>query len=145
MGVSSLAAILHAGALLLKLDRNWDWFTTLSTSDYPLFSQDGKMNAIPFQDIAIKVEHGAINMSSYNEQSTHAIFASLLRANDPMMLVIDKFILKRPQEGAVLRKWCKHGGLNVSTSNENAYGDMRSTWENIDIINKEFRVLSFEI
>lgn len=49
MGASALAAMLHAGALLLKLITTWDWFITLSTADYPLFTQDGKVNAMPFQ------------------------------------------------------------------------------------------------
>lgn len=42
MGVSALAATLHAAALLLKISTNWDWFIPLSPSDYPLMSQDGK-------------------------------------------------------------------------------------------------------
>ncbi|GMQ07827.1 hypothetical protein CsSME_00051854 [Camellia sinensis var. sinensis] len=42
MGASSLAAVLHAAALLLKISADWDWFITLSASDYPLVSQDGK-------------------------------------------------------------------------------------------------------
>ncbi|KAL6137277.1 hypothetical protein ACLB2K_062569 [Fragaria x ananassa] len=41
MGSSSLAATLHAAALLLKLSADWDWFIALSTSDYPLMPQDG--------------------------------------------------------------------------------------------------------
>ena len=42
MGSSSLAATLHAAALLLKLSADWDWFIALSASDYPLMPQDGK-------------------------------------------------------------------------------------------------------
>lgn len=45
MGSSALAAILNAAALLLKLSADWDWFINLSASDYPLMSQDGKINA----------------------------------------------------------------------------------------------------
>lgn len=41
MGPSALAATLHAAALLLKISTDWDWFITLSSSDYPLMSQDG--------------------------------------------------------------------------------------------------------
>lgn len=41
MGSSALSAILHAAALLLKLNADWDWFITLSASDYPLMTQDG--------------------------------------------------------------------------------------------------------
>ena len=42
MGASALGATLHAAALLLKISTDWDWFITLSASDYPLMTQDGK-------------------------------------------------------------------------------------------------------
>lgn len=42
MGSSALSAPLHAAALLLKVNPDWDWFITLSASDYPLMTQDGK-------------------------------------------------------------------------------------------------------
>ncbi|KAF5953175.1 hypothetical protein HYC85_011119 [Camellia sinensis] len=45
MGASSLAAVLHAAALLLKISADWDWFITLSASDYPLVSQDDVLHA----------------------------------------------------------------------------------------------------
>ncbi|XP_042019479.1 beta-glucuronosyltransferase GlcAT14A-like [Salvia splendens] len=40
MGSTILAAILRAVAVLLKVDEGWDWFITLSASDYPLITQD---------------------------------------------------------------------------------------------------------
>ncbi|XP_043808069.1 beta-glucuronosyltransferase GlcAT14A isoform X2 [Manihot esculenta] len=40
IGSSALAAILHAAALLLKLNQDWDWFINLSPSDYPIMTQD---------------------------------------------------------------------------------------------------------
>ncbi|KAF5745209.1 putative acetylglucosaminyltransferase [Tripterygium wilfordii] len=40
MGASNIAAILHAVSILLKLDSGWNWFITLSASDYPLITQD---------------------------------------------------------------------------------------------------------
>lgn len=40
MGSSVLAATLHAAAVLLRLDKGWDWFVTLSAEDYPLVTQD---------------------------------------------------------------------------------------------------------
>ncbi|KAG0463012.1 hypothetical protein HPP92_021488 [Vanilla planifolia] len=40
MGSSGLAATLHAAAVLLRLDKGWDWFITLSVDDYPLVTQD---------------------------------------------------------------------------------------------------------
>ncbi|GFS32748.1 core-2/I-branching beta-1,6-N-acetylglucosaminyltransferase family protein [Actinidia rufa] len=41
MGSTNIAAVLHAAAVLLKMDGGWDWFITLSASDYPLLTQDG--------------------------------------------------------------------------------------------------------
>ncbi|KAF9625585.1 hypothetical protein IFM89_024358 [Coptis chinensis] len=41
MGSSNIAATLHAAAILLKVDKSWDWFITLSALDYPLLTQDG--------------------------------------------------------------------------------------------------------
>ncbi|KAE7997509.1 hypothetical protein FH972_002140 [Carpinus fangiana] len=45
MGSSALAATLHAAALLLKMSAHWDWFITLSASDYPLVTQDDLLYA----------------------------------------------------------------------------------------------------
>ncbi|OAY77034.1 Beta-glucuronosyltransferase GlcAT14A, partial [Ananas comosus] len=39
-GPSSVSAMLHAAAVLLKIGAAWDWFIKLSTSDYPLVTQD---------------------------------------------------------------------------------------------------------
>jgi hypothetical protein len=43
MGSSGLAARLRAAAALLRLDSEWDWFITLCAADYPLLTQDGKI------------------------------------------------------------------------------------------------------
>ncbi len=40
-GPSALAAALHGAAVLLRVAADWDWFVTLSSSDYPLVTQDG--------------------------------------------------------------------------------------------------------
>ncbi|RWW51202.1 hypothetical protein BHE74_00042480 [Ensete ventricosum] len=40
-GPSVLAATLHGAAVLLRLNADWDWFISLSASDYPLVTQDG--------------------------------------------------------------------------------------------------------
>ncbi|KAJ0094733.1 hypothetical protein Patl1_15258 [Pistacia atlantica] len=40
MGSSNLAAILRAVAVLLKVDKGWNWFVYLSAADYPLVTQD---------------------------------------------------------------------------------------------------------
>lgn len=40
-GPTMVANTLHACAVLLKRNANWDWFINLSASDYPLVTQDG--------------------------------------------------------------------------------------------------------
>ncbi|XP_077217192.1 beta-glucuronosyltransferase GlcAT14A-like isoform X2 [Tasmannia lanceolata] len=40
IGSSALSATLHAAAILLKISMDWDWFITLSASDYPIITQD---------------------------------------------------------------------------------------------------------
>ncbi|XAR52490.1 hypothetical protein NMG60_11020606 [Bertholletia excelsa] len=40
MGSTNIAGVLHAAAILLKIDDGWDWFITLSAMDYPLLTQD---------------------------------------------------------------------------------------------------------
>uniref|UniRef100_A0A5B7B1Y2 Putative xylosyltransferase 1-like n=1 Tax=Davidia involucrata TaxID=16924 RepID=A0A5B7B1Y2_DAVIN len=40
MGSTNIAAALRAATILLKVDGGWDWFITLSASDYPLLTQD---------------------------------------------------------------------------------------------------------
>ncbi|CAL9062314.1 unnamed protein product [Musa banksii] len=39
-GPSILSATLHGAAVLLRLSADWDWFITLSSSDYPIMTQD---------------------------------------------------------------------------------------------------------
>lgn len=40
MGSTTIAAVLRAASILLRLDNGWDWFITLSAVDYPLMTQD---------------------------------------------------------------------------------------------------------
>ncbi|KAA8532598.1 hypothetical protein F0562_032586 [Nyssa sinensis] len=40
MGSTKIAAALRAASILLKVDGGWDWFITLTASDYPLLTQD---------------------------------------------------------------------------------------------------------
>ncbi|XP_039059841.1 beta-glucuronosyltransferase GlcAT14A-like [Hibiscus syriacus] len=40
MGSTHIAATLHAASVLMKVDRGWDWFITLSALDYLLVTQD---------------------------------------------------------------------------------------------------------
>lgn len=49
MGASSIAETLRAASILLKVDSAWDWFITLSASDYPLITQDGMPPYTKFQ------------------------------------------------------------------------------------------------
>ncbi|KAK2651843.1 hypothetical protein Ddye_011699 [Dipteronia dyeriana] len=48
MGSSALSATLHAAALLLKIGADWDWFISLTPSDYPLVTQDDLLHALTF-------------------------------------------------------------------------------------------------
>eukprot|EP01018_Ginkgo_biloba_P027507 Gb_20013 [translate_table: standard] len=48
MGSTSVASTLHAAAILLKLSKNWDWFITLSASDYPIITQDDLLHVFSF-------------------------------------------------------------------------------------------------
>ncbi|CAN1298733.1 Beta-glucuronosyltransferase GlcAT14C [Linum perenne] len=43
MGASSLAAMLHAAALLLRLNQHWDWFINLGPDEYPLITPDASL------------------------------------------------------------------------------------------------------
>lgn len=40
-GPTMVSNTLHACAILLKKNKEWDWFINLSASDYPLVTQDG--------------------------------------------------------------------------------------------------------
>nr|KYP46951.1 Xylosyltransferase 1 [Cajanus cajan] len=40
LGSSNVAVTLRAASVMMKLDGGWDWFLTLSASDYPLLTQD---------------------------------------------------------------------------------------------------------
>lgn len=44
-GSSVVAATLHGAAVLLKVSKYWDWFITLSASDYPIVTQDDLLHA----------------------------------------------------------------------------------------------------
>ncbi|KAL2509696.1 Core-2/I-branching beta-1 [Forsythia ovata] len=45
MGSTTIAAVLRAASILLKLDGGWDWFVTLSALDYPLITQEDLFHA----------------------------------------------------------------------------------------------------
>ncbi|KAG1364501.1 beta-glucuronosyltransferase GlcAT14A [Cocos nucifera] len=44
-GSSVLAATLNGAAVLLKINSDWDWFINLSSSDYPVVTQDDLLHA----------------------------------------------------------------------------------------------------
>lgn len=44
-GSSVVAATLHGAAVMLKIWEDWDWFITLSSSDYPVCTQDDLLHA----------------------------------------------------------------------------------------------------
>ncbi|XP_075664256.1 beta-glucuronosyltransferase GlcAT14C [Castanea sativa] len=47
-GPTMMASTLHAIAILLKKDKDWDWFINLSASDYPLVSQDDLLHIFSY-------------------------------------------------------------------------------------------------
>ncbi|CAJ2656398.1 unnamed protein product [Trifolium pratense] len=67
MGSSSLSASLHAIALHLKVNSDWDWFFTLSASDYPLMTQDDILHAFMILPTNINFIHYT-NKTLRNEQ-----------------------------------------------------------------------------
>ncbi|KAK4269579.1 hypothetical protein QN277_022718 [Acacia crassicarpa] len=97
MGSSGLSAILHAAALLLKLNADWDWFITLSASDYPLMTQDDILHAFTFLPTDLNFIHFTnktiirkqqrdlnqivVDPSLYYETSTPLFFA--VESRDP--------------------------------------------------------------
>ncbi|KAL8252583.1 hypothetical protein R6Q59_036276 [Mikania micrantha] len=67
MGGSGLAALLHAAALLLKINTKWDWFIALAASDYPLMTQDDILHAFTFLPKDLNFVHFANTTSSDDE------------------------------------------------------------------------------
>lgn len=50
-GPTMVANTLHAAAILLREGADWDWFINLSSSDYPLVTQDGLI----YEELFIKI------------------------------------------------------------------------------------------
>ncbi|KAI3841273.1 hypothetical protein MKW98_007754 [Papaver atlanticum] len=48
MGSSAVASVLHAAAIFLKANNDWDWFIALRASDYPIMTQDDLLHAFTF-------------------------------------------------------------------------------------------------
>uniref|UniRef100_A0A5B7B493 Putative xylosyltransferase-like isoform X1 n=1 Tax=Davidia involucrata TaxID=16924 RepID=A0A5B7B493_DAVIN len=47
-GSTPLALVLHGAAILLRCDKDWDWFVNLDASDYPLLPQDDFLHILSF-------------------------------------------------------------------------------------------------
>ncbi|KAI5083921.1 hypothetical protein GOP47_0000090 [Adiantum capillus-veneris] len=47
-GPTMVASTLHAAAILLKKSKHWDWFINLSSSDYPLITQDDLLHVLSY-------------------------------------------------------------------------------------------------
>ncbi|RZC69218.1 hypothetical protein C5167_032312 [Papaver somniferum] len=60
-GSSSVSSVLHTASLLLRFSSNWDWFINLSSSDYPLISQDDLLHILSF----VPKDLNFLNHSSY--------------------------------------------------------------------------------
>ncbi|KAM6561889.1 hypothetical protein CsatB_021887 [Cannabis sativa] len=68
IGSSVVAATLHAAALLLKINSDWDWFITLSAADYPLITQDDLLHALTF--LPRNLNFVRYNASRWKERQT---------------------------------------------------------------------------
>lgn len=53
VGSSNVAAVLRAAAILLKVDKGWNWFIALSALDYPLVTQDGMLSFLVFLNVFV--------------------------------------------------------------------------------------------
>ncbi|KAG8380261.1 hypothetical protein BUALT_Bualt07G0174800 [Buddleja alternifolia] len=82
MGASGLAAVLHAAALLMRISADWDWFIPLSTSDYPLSTQDDILYA--FTSLPRD-----LNFVGYTNDTDKRQNASLI-AVDPSLYLTEK-------------------------------------------------------
>ncbi|PIN23873.1 hypothetical protein CDL12_03384 [Handroanthus impetiginosus] len=89
MGASGLAAVLHAAALLLRLSEDWDWFVPLSTSDYPLWTQDDilyafsslprDLNFVGFTNQRRNISQIVVDPSLYLTEKTPIFYAEETR------------------------------------------------------------------
>ncbi|KAI3977925.1 hypothetical protein MKX01_036765 [Papaver californicum] len=62
MGSSTVASVLHAAAVFLKVNNDWDWFIALSAPDYPIMTQDGSPWMILTRDFMEYCVHGWDNL-----------------------------------------------------------------------------------
>ncbi|KAF5739220.1 xylosyltransferase 1-like [Tripterygium wilfordii] len=94
MGSSSLAAALHASALLLKISPHWDWFIILGTSDYPLITQDDLLHALTFlpRDLNF-IDYNTDKTARNEENKINQIVIDptlYLQKNSPLFYAVEK-------------------------------------------------------
>ncbi|KAA8541537.1 hypothetical protein F0562_022689 [Nyssa sinensis] len=92
MGSSALAATLHAAALLLKINAHWDWFITLSASDYPLMTQDDLLHAFTFLPRDLNFIDYTSNTGWQERQNINQIVVDLslyFEQNIPMFYAVE--------------------------------------------------------
>lgn len=85
MGASNLAVVLHAAAVLLRLNEDWDWFITLSASDYPLLTQDDilyALSSLPRHLNFVHFTHGTDSDGKEKKHGGHEIIV------DPSLYLI---------------------------------------------------------
>ncbi|XP_060206099.1 beta-glucuronosyltransferase GlcAT14A-like [Lycium barbarum] len=92
-GASALAAMLHAAALLLRISPLWDWFFTLSSSDYPLFTQDDilfALTSLPRDLNFIGFTNKSINQKGQDNFNRIVVDPSLyLKQADPLYYAVE--------------------------------------------------------
>ncbi|KAL8466510.1 hypothetical protein ACS0TY_035552 [Phlomoides rotata] len=88
MAASGLAAVLHAAAVLLRVNADWDWFIPLSTSDYPILTQDDILYA--FTSLPRDVIFMGFNNATSWEKSQIAIDPNLyLTKSSPIFYAVE--------------------------------------------------------
>ncbi|CAN6451702.1 unnamed protein product [Victoria cruziana] len=99
MGSSTLAAILHGAAVLLRIDGGWDWFITLSASDYPLVTQDDLLHAFSSirRDLNFIDHTGDLGWKEYQRANPIVVDPGLYLMRKPPIFYASQ---KRPKPNA---------------------------------------------
>ncbi|KAI3961661.1 hypothetical protein MKX01_021959 [Papaver californicum] len=87
MGSSAVASVLHAAAMFLKVNNDWDWFIALSASDYPIMTQDDLLHAFTFIPKDINFIHYSNNTNWKQRRQVNQIVTDpnlLFEENAPM-------------------------------------------------------------
>ncbi|XP_058113611.1 beta-glucuronosyltransferase GlcAT14A-like [Magnolia sinica] len=120
-GSSALAATLHAAAVLLKISLDWDWFITLSASDYPIVTQDDLLHAFTslpkdLNFIQQRKEYRMTNLivvdrNLYSSKNTRVLDSNEIRSTPDAFKIFEGSpwtILSRP-----FMEYCLHGWDNL--------------------------------